>query len=114
MEITEEQIELMANESPEIDFELSGLEVFAIFSLGQMNGKVVKLQDDQFAEPRIGVFTINHINGNENLDFSNMNDWTEVNLESISYTFTKEDKWGQSSSTYESLTHIKSIALLKQ
>ncbi len=114
MEITEKQIALMALENPEIDFELEGMEVFAIYSLGQMNGKVVKMQDDMFPDPRIGLFTINHLNGVENLDFSNMDDWKEVHLESISYTLTKEDKWGQSSSTYESLFHIKSIALLKQ
>ena len=114
MIFTEKQLELINSDKQEIDFELKDLEIFAIFSLGQMHNKVVRMTDNVFGNTKVGVFTIDKINGIETLDFNNSDLWKNISLGSISLTLsTPNDFGGEDTSTYESLFDIKSIALLK-
>ncbi len=114
MEFTKEQRALIKSENPKVSFELKDFEVLAIFSLGQMNGKVVRLTDNFWGNTKNGVFTIDHLNGNKDLDFSNPDNWTNVHIESIAVTLTSpNDFGGEDTTTFQSLLDIKSIALLK-
>ena len=115
IEFTPEQRELiLSGNHDEVEFELDGMEVYAIYSLGQMDRKVVRMTDNIFGADRVGVFRINHINGHRDLDFSNPDNWRKIHIDSISYTFSRPNEWGSEASKYESLSHIKNIALLKQ
>lgn len=115
IEFTPEQRELiLSGDHDEVEFELDGMEVYAIYSLGQMDRKVVRMTDNIFGADRVGVFRINHINGHRDLDFSNPDNWRKIHIDSISYTFSRPNEWGSEASKYESLSHIKNIALLKQ
>ena len=83
MEITKEQMELLNSENPEIVLTLEDMEVFAFFSLGQMHNKVVRMTDSFFGNTKVGVFTIDELNGETALDFSNPDDWTKVEIKTI-------------------------------
>lgn len=115
IEFTPEQRELiLSGNHNEVEFELDGMEVYAIYSLGQMDRKVVRMTDNIFGADRVGVFRINHINGHRDLDFSHPDNWKKIHIDSISYTFSRPNEWGSEASKYESLSHIKNIVLLKQ
>ncbi|PHK16960.1 hypothetical protein VF12_39905 [Nostoc linckia z15] len=115
IKFTPEQSELiLSGNHEEVEFELDGIEVYAVYSLGQMNGKVVRMTDDLFGTTRVGLFRINHINGHRNLDFSNPDNWRKISIDSLSFTFSRPNEWGSEATRYESLSHIKNIALLKQ
>ncbi len=115
IEFTPGQRELILSGShDEVEFELEGMEVYAIYSLGQMDRKVVRMTDDLFGTTRVGVFRINHINGHRDLDFSNPDNWRKIHIDSLSFTFSRPNEWGSEASKYESFSHIKNIALLKQ
>lgn len=115
IEFTAEQRELiLSGNHDEVEFELDGMEVYAIYSLGQMDRKVVRMTDNIFGADRVGVFRINHINGHRDLDFSHPDNWRKIHIDSISYTFSRPNEWGSEASKYESLSHIKNIALLTQ
>jgi len=114
MEFTAEQRALIAQENPEIAFELNGIEVLAFYSLGQMHKKVVRMTDNFFGQTHTGVFTIEELNGQTELDFSNPDDWTSVNIESITLSLYYPNEWGSAGSQFHNLLNIKSIALLKQ
>ncbi len=101
-------------ENPEIDFELSGIEVLAFYSLGQMHGKVVRMTDNFFGQTHTGVFTIEELNGQTELDFSNPDEWTSVNIETITLSLYYPNEWGSAGSRFHDLFNIKSIALLRQ
>lgn len=111
---TPEQRKLILSDDHEVEFELEGMEVLALYSLGQMHKKVVRMTDDIFGQTKVGVFTINHINGHRDLDFSSPDNWTNISIDAISFTFSRPNEWGHEASKYESLFHIKDIALLKQ
>ncbi|WP_300490073.1 hypothetical protein [Flavobacterium sp.] len=111
---TPEQRKLILSDDYEIEYSLDGMEVLALYSLGQMHGKVVRLKDIIFDNPRVGLFKIEHINGHRNLDFSNPDLWRSITVDSISITFSKPNEWGHDASKFTSLFHIKNIALLKQ
>lgn len=113
---TSEQRELIlsGNEDHEIEFELEGMEVFALYSLGQMHKKVVRMTDRFFGQTKVGVFTINHINGHRDLDFDNPNNWTNLTVDTISFTFSRPNEWGSEASKFDSISNISNIALLKQ
>ncbi|HLA55491.1 MAG TPA: hypothetical protein VK623_05300 [Flavobacterium sp.] len=113
MEFTPEQLAVIKSENPQTVFELKDLEVLAFFSLAQMHKKVVRMTDNFFGNTRVGVFTIDELNGKTDLDFSNPDDWTTLNIESISFTLALPNEWGSQSSTYHSLFEIKAIALLE-
>lgn len=114
IEFTPERRKLILSDDYEVEFSLDGMEVLALYSLGQMHGKVVRIKDIIFDEPRRGVFMINHINGHRDLDFSNPDHWRAVTVDSLSISFSYPNEWGSSTTKYESLFHIKNIALLKQ
>lgn len=115
IEFTPEQRELiLSGNHDEVEFELDGMEVYAIYSLGQMDRKVVRMTDNIFGADRVGIFRINHINGHRDLDFGTPDNWRKIHIDSISYTFSRPNEWGSEASKYESLSHIKNIALLKQ
>lgn len=115
IEFTPEQRELiLSGNHDEVEFELDGMEVYAIYSLGQMDRKVVRMTDNIFGADRVGVFRINHINGHRDLDFGYPDNWRKIHIDSISYTFSRPNEWGSEASKYESLSHIKNIALLTQ
>ncbi|GAA3638773.1 hypothetical protein [Flavivirga jejuensis] len=115
MEFTQEQLELIKSENPQIEFELKNEEVLAFYSLGQMHNKIVKMTDNFFGNTKIGLFTIDDLNGKTDLDFSNPDDWTEVHIETISFSLTCSNDWGgKDTSTFQNLLDIKSIALLKK
>jgi len=112
---TPEQRELiLSGNHDDIEFELEGMEVYAIYSLGQMDRKVVRMTDDLFGTERVGVFRINHINGHRDLDFSDPDNWRSIHIDSLSFTFSRPNEWGSEATRYESFSHIKNIALLKQ
>lgn len=115
IEFTQEQRELiLSGDHDEVELELDGIEVYAIYSLGQMDRKVVRMTDNLFGTTRVGLFRINHINGHRELDFSNPDNWRKIHIESLSFTFSRPNEWGSEATKYESLSHIKNIALLKQ
>ncbi|MCI5059079.1 MAG: hypothetical protein MRY83_23400 [Flavobacteriales bacterium] len=115
MEFTQEQIELIKSENPNVEFKLEKEEVLAFYSLGQMHGKVVRMTDNVFGNTKNGLFVIENLNGETNLDFSNPEDWREVNVDSIEFSLTAPNEWGgENKDTYQSLLNINSIALLKK
>ena len=113
IDFTPEQRELiLSGNHDEVEFELEGMEVYAIYSLGQMHNKVVRMTDDFFGDTKIGLFRINHINGHRDLDFSNPDNWRSIHIDSLSFTFSSPNEWGSQASRFASLSHIKKIALL--
>jgi hypothetical protein len=115
MSFTQEQLSLIQNANAKIEFELNGLEILAIYSLGQMNNKIVKFKDNIWCKSRVGLFTIDHINGNTELDFTKPKPWLNVTIDSIAFSIKSPNEWGgENCSAYESLLDIKSIALLTQ
>ncbi len=114
MNFTPKQIELINNENPDIALSLENLEVLAIFSLGQMQNKVVRFTDGFFGNTKVGVFTIDHLNGIEELDFSNPEDWREVDIKTIKFSLTGPNEWGHFKDSYQSLFDLKKIELYKE
>lgn len=115
IEFTPAQKELiLSGNHDEVEFELEGMEVYAVYSLGQMSGKVVRMTDDLFGTERVGLFRINHINGHRDLDFGNPDNWRSIHIDSLSFTFSRPNEWGSEATRYESFSHIKKIALLEQ
>lgn len=114
MDFTDNQLELIKEENPKVVLELKDTEVLAIYSLGQMNNKVVRLHDNFFGKTTVGVFEIEHINGEKELDFRTDENWREVTIDSISLRITSPNEWGEQSTQFQSLLDIKSIALFDQ
>lgn len=113
--LTPEEKDRVLAAGNEIDFTLSGIEVAAIYSLGQMHDKVVTMTDNFWGNTKTGLFHINHINGNTNLDFSKPDDWQTLTLDSISFGLIVPNMFGAAdTTTYESTFEIKEISLLKQ
>jgi hypothetical protein len=113
MEFTDEQLELIKSENQQVVFELNGAEVLAFFSLGQMHKKVVRMTDNFFGNTKVGVFLIEELNGETELDFSNPDDWTTLDIKSVTFSLTSPNMWGHESSRFSDIFNIKSIALLK-
>jgi len=114
MEFTKEQLELIFSESLQIDFELNNEEVLALYSLGQMHNKVVRMTDNFFENTKVGLFVIDELNGKTDLDFSNPDDWKEIIVQSISFSLISPNEWGgEDKSSFQDPLMIKSIALLK-
>lgn len=114
MEFTQEQLEIIQSENPKTVFELNGPEVLAFFSLGQMHKKVVRMTDNFFGNTKVGVFLIEELNGQTELDFSNPEDWTKLDIETVTFSLTLPNMWGQESSRFNDIFNIKSIALLEK
>ena len=77
------------------------MEVVALYSLGQMHNKVVRLTDNFWGKTKVGLFFIDNINENSNLSFSNSNDWQSIDLKSISLTLITPNEWGgENTDTY--------------
>ena len=115
MSFTPEQKQLIESENPEIVLRLEGPEVLAFYILAvNMHNKVVELTDTFFGQTKVGLFTIDELNGKEDLDFSNPDDWTTLHIDSISFSLNRPNMWGSEGTTYHSLLDIKSIGLLKQ
>jgi hypothetical protein len=113
MELTPEQLAICKSEDPKILLELKDLEVFAIYSLGQMNHKVVRMSETFFGNTQVGLFVIEEINGEKDLDFSSPEKWLHLDLKSIRVTLISPNEFGGSSTlSFNSLFYIKSIALL--
>jgi len=113
MEFTPEQLELSNLENPIIGLTLENIEVLAIFSLGQMHNKVVRCTDSYFGKTKVGIFTIDELNGNSDLDFSNPEDWKKVEINSVTISLSGPNEWGTFKDTYSSLFDIKKIELYK-
>lgn len=112
MELTKEQLEIINSENPNVLLELKGVEVMAIYSLGQMHNKVVR-STSVFDYTKIGLFFIESINGKSDLDFSNPEDWKVVELDDISFSITYLNEFGgYEKATTNNLFDVKSIALL--
>ncbi len=112
--LTPSQIEFIQFGNLIVDFELKELEVVSIYSLGQMHNKIVRLTDNFWGKTKVGLFFIDQINDNNQLSFSNMEDWRSVSLTSISFSLITPNEWGgQSTDTYSSLFDIREIALMK-
>jgi len=114
MKFTAEQLEVINSENPKIVFELNGPEVLAFYSLGQMHKKVVQITDNFFGNTKVGVFLIEELNGKTELDFSNPDDWRELHVETVTFSLTLPNLWGEESSRFSSIFDIKSIALLEK
>ena len=71
MSFSKQELAIIKAKKPKELLSLEGVEVFAFFSLGQMHKKVVRLTDTVFGNTKTGVFTIEHLNGKTDLDFSN-------------------------------------------
>jgi hypothetical protein len=113
--LTPEENDRVLAARDEIDFTLSGIEVLAIYSLGQMHNKVVRMTDDFWGTTRTGLFHINHINGKTDFDFSKPDNWQTFELDSISFGLIVPNMFGAAdTTTFESLFNIKEISLLKQ
>lgn len=112
--ITAEQREFIRIGKFTEGLELSGVEVFAIFSLGQMNNRVVKCDNDITMSTIIAVFKIEELNGKSDLDFSNPDDWREVHIDSITVSLEYPDFEfdGSSKTQFSNLAFINSITLL--
>jgi hypothetical protein len=82
--LTKEHIDLIQSAKHSEVFKLKGIEVAAVFSLGQMHNKIVKLTDSMWKKVTVGLFYIDQINENHNLSFSNSADWQTVKIDSIS------------------------------
>lgn len=126
IELSDEQSEFIIkrtvqNEVHAIDMEddlfdvsLKGTEVVAIFILGQMQDKMVRIQDSSRDWKQIGLFRIEEINGVENPDFSNPDDWSSITLDSISFSLYSASTWGETRGTYSSVFDINEISRLKE
>ena len=115
MSFTPEQEKLINSENHEIIFELKGLEVLAFYILAdKMHNKIVQLTDNFWGQTKVGLFQITELNGETDLDFSNPDDWTTLEIKSIAFSLTRPNAWGSEGTTFHSLLDIQSIGLLKQ
>ena len=103
----------MKADDPEVLLKLENEEVLAFFSLGQMHKKVVRFTDNFFGNTKVGVFCIEELNGETELDFSDHKDWLKVEINSIKISLTGLTGWGEFKDTYPSLLDIKCIELLE-
>lgn len=112
MELTQEQLEIINLENPKILFELEGVEVLAIYSLGQMHNKIVR-RISVYGTATVGLFFIESINGKSNLDFSNPEEWQVLELEDISFSLTSLNEFGGYDKVQtNNIFDVQSIALL--
>ena len=112
--LTKEQIDFIKSDKHKVTLSLKGMEVLAIFSLGQMHNKIVRLKDGVWGKTKIGVFYINHINNKTDFDFSDSSKWKTVTIDAISVSLIEPNEWGgENTDTYNSLFDISEIALLK-
>ncbi len=114
MSFTKDQLALIHSESPEVVFKLEGIEVLGIYNLGQMHQKVVRLTDNFFGNTKVGVFSIDEFNGQNEVDFTNPDEWTDVKFESIKFSLKGPTKWGSFEDEYQNITHIQLIELLEK
>lgn len=115
MAFTPEQKALIESENPEIAYKMEGPEVLAFYILAdKMHNKIVRLTDNFWGQTKLGLFTIDELNGKTDLDFSNPDDWTNLTIESIAFSHNRPNMWGSEGTTYHSLLDIRSIELLKQ
>lgn len=112
--LTTSQIDFINSGKYSIAFELKEFEVLALYSLGQMHNKIVRLTDNFWGKTKVGLFFIDHINEKSNLSFDNMDEWKTIDLSSVSLTLITPNEWGgESTDTYSSILDIREIALLK-
>ncbi len=96
------------------DISLKNEEVLAIYVLGQMQNKMVRIQDSSRNWKQVGLLHIKEINGIENPDFSNSNNWNNIILNSITIKIYSASTWGTSTSTYSSVFQINEVSRFKE
>lgn len=112
MDFTKEQLEIINSENPKVLLELKGVEVMAIYSLGQMHNKIVR-RVSVFDTTMVGLLTIESINGKTDLDFSNANDWKNIKVDDIYFSITSLNEFGSYDKvTTNNIFDVQSIALL--
>lgn len=112
MNFTQEQLELINSENPTVLLELKGVEVLAIYSLGQMHNKIVR-RVSVFDTTMVGLFKIESINGKTDLDFSTPDDWKSVEIDELYFSITAPNEFGSYDKvTSNNLFDVQSIALL--
>jgi hypothetical protein len=113
MELTSAQLEIINAESPKVLLELEGMEVAAIYSLGQMHHQVVRMTDNVFGNTRVGVFVIEEINGVSELDFSSPDPWRNIEVNSITLKLYSPNRFGGLNiAAFQRVFDIKSIQWL--
>ncbi|KAB7530015.1 hypothetical protein F8C76_00375 [Flagellimonas olearia] len=118
MEFSKEQLTLINSTNPKVGLSLEDRMVYAIFSLGKIVNEVVRLT---LRNGRVltGVFNIEELNGESNLDFSNPDDWTKVELNSIQVSVSAPRNLENSSVYFEQevlygLSKISKIEVLSE
>lgn len=96
------------------DIFLKDEEMMAIFVLGQMQNKMVRIHDPSRDWKQVGFFRIEEFNGTKDPAFSNPDDWNKVTLESISFSLYSVSTWGESASTYSSIFQVKEVCRFKE
>lgn len=113
MEFTQKQLEIINSENPKILFELEGVEVMAIYSLIQMHNKIVR-SVSVYETTIVGLFLIESINGKSDLNFSNPEEWRNINLDDLFFSLTSINEFGgYDKVTTNNLFDIQSISLLE-
>ncbi len=112
MEFTKEQLAIINSENPKTLLQLEGIEVLAIYSLGQMHNKIVRMQT-VFGTSNVGLFKIESINGNPDLDFSDPEPWRNVVIDDMFVSLVSPNEFGSiDKRTFNNLFDIKSMELL--
>jgi hypothetical protein len=116
MEFSKEQLKLINSDNPKVSICLENETIYAIFSLGQMIDKIARLTLSN-GRILVGIFKIEELNGESNLDFSDPNDWTNIELNSIKVSITSpdvdDDTVVYSKETVFGLSRIEKIELLE-
>ena len=111
--LTDEQIAVVNAQDHQFDIHLKGLEVLAIFVLGQMTNCMVRMTDTMWDKTKIGLFVIKELNGTTSPDFSNPDEWKNVELKSIEFSLISSNEWGLTVDTYRDLLKIKDISRIR-
>lgn len=112
MEFTPEQLTVIHSENPKTELELKGVEILAVFSLGQMHNKIVRMSNI-FGNSTVGLFRIESLNGKSDLDFSNPDDWKNVAIQDIFVSLLAPNEFGgKDKRSFNNLFDIQSIEWL--
>jgi hypothetical protein len=103
--------ELGALELADDDFDLilRGLEVRAIAAFVQMHGKLVCARDATTPYRFVGRVFIEHINGDDGIDFTDRAAFKAVTIDSISIAINSCSSWGPNAKRYSALRQIKEV-----
>ncbi|RZJ70737.1 hypothetical protein [Flavobacterium sp.] len=115
-QFSQAQLDLLKSNNLETELELfvdGSADEF--HNLIRMHKKIVRLTDDWEDETKIGLFTIEEVNGQRDLQFANPQDWEGIPIEKMTYSLKSLSDSGEIEILRQkSIYPLKDIALFRQ